>query len=293
MQIFETHAHLYFPNFSGDLDETLARCADAQVAAQVQIGCDETSSLAALELARARPNFFAAIGIHPTEVLNLGKKGDQNYRCSGLENYQCECQNFDDFFDWAGRVFEKNSDKIVAFGETGFDRFRDQRSELLAAQTESFQMHLRLSQKYEKPIIIHSRAAAGVLLNFLATQKFEKMGVSGVVHCFCDDTQTAKILTEKYGFFLGIGGILTYSGSDVLREVVRQTPIEFLITETDSPFLVPQKARSGGAKRNEPSFLPEVVEKIAEIKKMGLEECAQTLFANAQKLFGVSDLFSR
>jgi TatD DNase family protein len=112
-------------------------------------------------------------------------------------------------------------------------------------------------------------------------------GVPAVVHCFSEDAHFAQIMTEEYGFFLGIGGVATYPKSENVREAIRKTPLEFLLTETDAPFLVPQKMRKQGEKRNDASNLPEVVQLISELKGMDEVECGNILFANAKRFYGV------
>ncbi len=111
-------------------------------------------------------------------------------------------------------------------------------------------------------------------------------GVRGVIHCFCEDTDYAEIMTQKHGFFLGIGGVATYPNAQKTRDAIVETPIEFIVTETDSPFLTPQSFRKDH-KRNESSFLPEVVHLIADLKKMPVNQTAEVLFENAKRLFEI------
>ena len=131
---------------------------------------------------------------------------------------------------------------------------------------------------------MHTRDAAEQTLEFLKT---EKPDVRSIIHAFSEGPDFAREMTNKYGFYLGIGGVATYPKMKMVREAIKTTPIEFLLTETDAPFLTPHQARKSGVKMNSPQYLPEVVQLIAELKNMDAEECAAQLFENAQKCFGL------
>ena len=285
--IIDTHTHCYFPSIEKDQENIFKKCDEANVKYQVQIGCDEISSLAALELAKKYNNHFATIGLHPCDVKNIGVKNEEYHRYAGFEKYNIQAKNMDELFRFFEITFESNSKNIVGFGETGFDLYHENSTEILELQKDSFQRHLDLCEKYEKPIIIHTRNARKVTLEELSKSNLKERGIRGVIHCFCEDPEFAKIVTEKYGFSLGIGGVLTYNNTDKIREAVIQTPIEYLVTETDSPFLTPRKAKNKKNKVNHPGLLPEVVELIAELKDMVIEECGDILFENGKKLFGI------
>ncbi len=283
MKIIDTHTHSYFSQFDDDQTEMIERCRTAGVVKQIQIGCDEISTLAALELTQKNDDFLCTVGLHPCDVLNVGKPAA--HRVAGFENHEPHAKNIDELLELFGEIIEKNPDKIVGIGETGFDRYHDGSEEIFEAQKRSFLGHLELAKKYDLPLVIHTRSATSELLDF-----FEKNVVGknfrGVVHCFSENLETAKIFTEKYGFLLGIGGIITYPKSDELRNVVKKIPLEFLVTETDAPFLPPKNWRNKNS-RNEPTSLPEVIDAIAEIKKMRSEEVADQLVKNAENLFNI------
>ena len=281
--IIDTHTHGYFSQYDRNRDEMIQRAKEAGVIAQIQVGVDEASSLAAVKLATQHKKFFATLGVHPCDVQELGKRS--KYPTEGFGNYPPQVKNFEELFELFEEVLAKNSQKIVGIGETGFDRYHDSSEELFEMQKISFRAHLKFSRQHNLPIVIHTRNAKQELLEFLE-KNVATRPISGVIHCFSEDATTAKILTEKYGFLLGIGGVITYNNASALRESVEATPIEFLITETDAPFLTPKKFRTQ-TKINEPSFLAEVVEKIAEIKNMPVNETAEILVANAKKLFRI------
>ncbi len=282
--IFETHTHLYFSAFDNDLESVLSTCKDAGVSHQVQIGCEEVSSMAALALAQKYEGMYATLGVHPCDVLDCFS-AKKNYRPSGFESYELQAHNFQELFSFFSDVTKKQNENVVGFGETGFDLYHNNSPEILARQYESFEMHIQLARLFRKPLVFHVRDAYREFEEALRTYKVQ--GLSGVVHCFSSDTACALKMTQEYGFFIGIGGVLTYPKSDTLRDVVRAVPLEYLVTETDSPFLVPQQARKNGVKRNDASTLKEVVQLIAHIKNIDEYECGLQLFENAKKLYSV------
>ncbi len=289
--IADTHTHLYFPSFDRNQKEVIERAEKYGVKLQVQIGCDEMSSLAALKLAETHDNFYATLGLHPTDVEHLGKPAQ--HRISGFEGYQPQTHNVDAILWWFEDKFQenKNSDKIVGFGETGFDFYHNDTLELRELQADSFLGHIKLARKFERALVVHTREARDETLDFLEANKdllVYKDGtpMRGVIHCFTEDLEFARIVTQEYGFFIGIGGIATYPKTESVREVIRNIPLEYIVTETDAPFLVPQGFKNQH-KINEPSFLTDVVELIAEQKNRPPEATAEILFHNAKRLFAL------
>ena len=283
--IIDTHAHTYFGHFDKDRDQIITRARQAGVESQIQIGCDEISSLAAIELARKEDNFYATIGIHPCDIAPFFEGNFNDHRIQGFEDYQRKAHSLDEMFELFEQMYAENKDVIVGVGETGFDRYHDNREELYKWQKESFRKHIAFSQKHDLPLVIHTRNSTQELLDFMETDFTEK-NLNGVVHCFCEDIATARIITEQYGFYLGIGGIITYSGANGLREAVKNTPLKYLLSETDAPFLPPVKYKRKHT-RNSSAALPEIITTIAEVKNIDVNEVAITLRENARTLFGV------
>jgi len=229
----------------------IQRAKNVNVIAQIQVGVDEASSLAAVKLATQHEGFFATLGVHPCDVRELGKQ--PKYPTEGFENYQPQAKKNEELFELFEEVLAKNRRKIVGVGETGFDRYHDSSEELFEVQKISFTAHLKFARTHNLPLVIHTRNAKQELLEFLE-KNVTKDHIPGVIHCFSEDATTAKILTEKYGFLLGIGGVITYDNANTLRKAVESTPMEFLVTETDAPFLTPKHFRKT-QKTNEPAFL--------------------------------------
>ena len=285
MKIFDTHAHLYFPAFAANLSQVVADCETVGVTHQLQIGCDEISCLAALDLARKYPNFYCALGLHPCDVDKVGVKDPVYHRYAGLEDYVLQTNTSEEFFAWLENLFLENKDKVIAFGETGFDLHHRNTPELYETQKSDFRSHIELCEKYDRALVVHTRAAADETLEFLNQ---ERPQCRGIIHAFSEGPDFAKEVTEKHGFYLGIGGVATYPKMSQVREAVKATPIEYLLTETDSPFLTPQNARNSGVKNNSPQYLPEVIGLISELKNLDPEECAARLFENAETCFGLT-----
>jgi len=284
MKIADTHTHLYFSSFDGDQKSVIEKCRKSGVDLQIQIGCDEVSSLAALKLAQENKGFYSTLGIHPCDVKVCFDEG-KLHRSSGFENYKLKAKTFDELFAMFEKLVEKHPEEIVGFGETGFDLYHENSEEIFHIQTEVFQKHVELAQKYNKTLVVHGRNSSQQMMDFF-TKNIKRGSVRGVIHCFSEGPDYADFFTKFYGFFIGIGGVATYPNADNVREAIKKTPIQYIVTETDAPFLVPQSLRKT-EKRNDASFLPEVIELIADIKKMSVAETADILFENAKRLYNL------
>jgi len=288
--IFETHAHLYFPNFKGITNEIIKGAQKVRVSKMVQISCEEISSLAALKIAKEQEGQYSTIGLHPCDVLNIGEKDPKWQNYEGLEDYKPQCRDLEDLVAFWKELYVRNKEHIVAVGETGFDRYHDDSESLLAAQKKSLKAHLELAQEFQLPLVIHNRNSRDECLEFLEAEfdRSKHPAIPGIMHCFCEDIGYAQKVTQDYGFMLGIGGVATYPASTAIREVIKNIPLTFLVTETDSPFLTPHQAKQHSDKKrvlNEPKYLPEVVELIADLKKISINKCADILFENALRTF--------
>ncbi|KKQ73569.1 MAG: TatD deoxyribonuclease [Berkelbacteria bacterium GW2011_GWB1_38_5] len=179
--------------------------------------------------------------------------------------------------------------KVVAIGETGLDYYYDK--SLAKEQEELFKKHLQIAAQISKPIILHSRDAAQDVLTILMMQSPMP---KGVMHCFQENWDFAKVILDL-GFYISFTGLITFTKNNHTSEVIREVPLEKILIETDCPYLTPEPyrglSRLGGrakaGKRNEPAFVIEVAKKIAEIKKIPLEEVAKQTSKNATELFGL------
>ncbi len=256
--IFETHAHYDDEAFDEDRSELIDAIKEAGIVSVVNIGASLSSSRASLELAEKYPFFYAAVGVHPSET---GELTEENFK-------------------WL-REACKNP-KVVAIGEIGLDYYWDTPDR--AVQKEWFLQQMELAKELKLPAVIHSRDAAEDTLKMIQSSKLESVG--GIIHCFSYTKEMARIYMDM-GFYLGIGGVLTFKNAKKLKEVVEYAPIERLVLETDSPYLAPEPNRG---KRNSSLNLTYVAQKIAEIKGLDYETVLDITEQNARKVYHISEL---
>jgi TatD DNase family protein len=250
----DTHAHLDFEDFNADRDEVLRRAADAGVRYIIVPGIDVRTTRAAIALAERYDMVYAAAGVHPNETA-LAESGDMD-----------EIQRL------------AAHPKVVAIGETGLDNYRDRSPRDMQARL--FREHLDIAREMNLPVIIHFRDAGYADIERTGTEYFER--VRGVFHSFGGSPELAEQLAGM-GFFIGFTGPLTYKKSDRI-EPARITPLERILIETDSPFLSPRSHRGS---RNEPAFVVEIADKLAEIKGLDRAAVIASTGENARRLFGI------
>jgi TatD DNase family protein len=250
--IIDSHCHIHFKEFRADLDEVLARAAVGGVGAMLAVGIDPGDCDRALQTARSRPGISVALGIHPQNGGRYGR-GD----VQGLREFVCP--------------------QVVAVGETGFDLYRTPGSE--PEQKDLFLAHIELAGDLGLPLVLHDRDAHEQTVRVL--DEAGAWGLGGVFHCFSGDADLARRVTEK-GFFVSIPGVVTYRNAQKLREVVRSTPLEHLLVETDAPYLTPEPFRG---RRNEPLHVTRVIDEIARIKGIDPEAVARATTENFCRLF--------
>ncbi len=255
MVLVDTHAHLGDDRYDSDRNNIIRRFEEDELKFVVEIGVDVVSSKEALQMAYRCDKIYAAIGVHPHDVKSLDES------------------QFDELRSLA------KFDRCVAVGEIGLDFYRNLSP--VEIQCEWFERQLELAIELKKPVVLHIRDAYEQALEIL--KKYVSNGINGVVHCFSSDWVVAKKILDM-DFKIGIGGPLTYKNNDVLREVIRKTPLEMIVSETDCPYLTPEPFRG---KRNEPSYVKYVVEQIADLKRKNREETAHVLYQNALNLYGI------
>ena len=258
MQWVDTHAHLFHEDFAKDIQEVLTQSAQAGICAIYLPSLDSKSIDAMYHLVQQQslPYCYAALGLHPCYV----KK----------ETYAQELNILEEKF----KIFE-----ISAIGETGLDTYYDTQS--LSLQEEVLEHHMAWARKYKKPLILHSRGTTKHLINILQR---EDVPQKGVFHCFSGTYEDAVKIIDL-GFYLGIGGILTYKSSSALREIVRKLPLQALVLETDAPYLAPAGAVT---RRNQPAFLPLIGKLLSKCLKTTPAHIAEVTTNNAKRLFSSS-----
>ncbi len=252
----DTHAHIYLPQFNKDLKEVVERAKKANVFKILLPNIDTGSIASVYDLSHQFPGIcYPMIGLHP---------------CSVRQNWKEEIAQME------SHIKQKET---IAIGEIGIDLYWEQ--ERFEEQKDAFEWQIQLALENELPIAIHSRTAIKHTIDCVS--KYQNGSLTGVFHCFDQDSESASQILDL-GFYVGIGGIITYRKNESLRDVVAAIPLERIILETDAPYLPPVPFRG---KRNEPSYIPIIAETIAEIHGVALEEVKEATTASARKLFKI------
>ena len=257
MNFIDTHAHIYDKKFAEDMPQILINMQKMQVNQVVMPNIDSETIENMLLLEEKYPNIcIATMGLHP---------------CSVDENFQKELYIIE---NWLSKR------KFAAIGEMGTDLYWDKT--FFDEQKEAFIIQANWAKKYKMPIIIHCRESFLPTIEMVENLQDTEKTLKGVFHCFTGTQETAERVI-KAGFMLGIGGVLTYKNSN-LGDALKNIDLKHIILETDSPYLPPVPHRGA---RNEPSFVPIIAQKLAEIKNISLEEIAKITTENAKRLFGI------
>lgn len=259
---FDSHCHLSDERLFAELGAVLERADAAQVSHVLSIAVDLADAAGIARLADG-VRVWASAGVHPASALTWEDETSNRELLGLLGNPLC-----------------------VAVGECGLDTVYDDThphypGATRARQAEVFEQQLEIAAQTGKPVVIHNREADGDILSILESWKSRLHG--GVFHCFSSDWSVARRVLDL-DFHLGFTGIVTFKNAPIVHEVARQCPLERMLIETDAPYLAPVPHRG---KQNEPSFVPHVAAKIADLKGVSREEIGEITTANARALFGV------
>lgn len=246
----DTHCHISNEYYE-DIEEILKNAKNVDITRVINNGCDTKSNKEVLELTSKYPNMYGAIGIHPESVETYTKE-DLTF----IEN-------------------NLNNKKIIAIGEIGLDYYYTKENK--DKQIELFETQLKLAEKYQIPVIIHSREATEDTINCL-----KKYKITGVIHSFTGSLETAKIYI-KMGFLLGINGVITFKNSK-LKEVIKEIDLDNIIFETDSPFLTPEPFRGT---KNEPARAINTIEFICNLKGITKSQASIITNKNIKRIFDI------
>lgn len=251
--IIDTHSHIYSPDFDDDRDEIIQRAKNNNIKKIFLPNIDSSSIEMLYNTEKLYPGMcIAMMGLHP---------------CSVKENYLKE-------LDIVESELSKRS--FSAIGEIGLDYYWDKT--FINEQKEAFIRQMNLAKNFDIPIVIHSRDSTEDVISLVRQEKSPKL--RGIFHCFGGSVEEAQQITDL-GFLLGIGGVLTYKKSG-LDQTLKHIDLRHIVLETDAPYLTPVPFRG---KRNEPSYITFVAEKLAEAKGMSLEEVCRITTENAENLF--------
>ncbi len=253
--LIDSHVHLDDERFDGDRDILINSLKDNKIELVINIGADMNSSMSSIELSKRYDNIYAAIGVHPHSASEMTEKTLDELREMSKE------------------------DKVIAIGEIGLDYYYDNSPRDI--QRKWFREQLELAKELDLPVIIHSRDATKETYDII--KEAQDGTLRGVLHCFSGSVEVAMEYI-KLGFYISIGGTVTFKNARVVREVAEAVPLDKLLIETDCPYLTPEPYRG---KRNEPMFVKYVAEKIAEIRGISVEELAKSTNKNTKELFRI------
>lgn len=252
--IFDTHAHYDDEKFDEDREQLLNSLPENGIEAVTDVGASLESCARAVELAHQFPHVYAAIGVHPDHVGALDEAG----------------------MSWLEETARREA-KVVAIGEIGLDYYWDISAH--EVQKVWFRRQLELARKVNLPVIIHSREAAQDTFDVLKQEDAGAIG--GVIHCYSGSLEMAREYV-KMGFYIGIGGVVTFKNAKTIKQVAREIPLERIVLETDCPYLAPVPYRG---KRNSSLYLPQVVGELSELKEISREEVIRVTCENAKRLY--------
>jgi len=259
--LIDTHCHLNFKDFNNDRDEIIGRCLDPSINSGqvwlINVGVDYETSKETIEIAeRYGVGVYATVSLHPH---NVGKE------CFHTSKYRSMAKN----------------EKVVAVGEAGLDyEFCENDKKMQELQKRIFVKHLELAKELNKPVIIHCRRLFPEILEILKIH-YSKLKTKGVLHCYMGRWSYAQQYLEM-GFYIGFNGLITYARD--YDKVIRNTPLERILIETDAPYLTPIPHRG---ERNLPQYVKYVAEKIAEIREISFKKVAEQTTKNARELFNI------
>lgn len=264
MNLIDTHAHLTSPQLAKNTTNILKKASKEGITKVISIGCSIKEAQESIVLAEKHPSIYATVGLYPHDNESSKFKhltADQRLiRIEKLAKHP----------------------KVIAVGECGLDfttppPWEQKRSK--DKQAFIFKSQIEIANKLNKPIIIHSRNATTETLKIL-----KRHTISGVWHCFVEDITIAQQVIDL-GLIISFTGLITYKNAGKLISVIKEIPLEKILIETDSPYLVPQKAKTHGIKVNEPLYVKMIAQEIAKIKDIPLENVAKATTKNAVKLF--------
>jgi len=254
--IIDTHCHLDMSQFEPDRDEVIQRARATGLEAIITVGSDIESSISALEIADRYDFIYCSVGMHPHEASRLDEHSIDTLR--GL----------------------LSREKVVAIGETGLDyHYMHSPKDL---QKEAFRRQIRIALKNNLPLIVHSREAEKDTIDILKEEGVTK----GVMHCFSSSPKMAED-AMRLGLYISIAGPVTFKKAVGLKEIAKSVPDEYLLIETDAPYLTPEPLRG---KRNEPSFIVHTASEIARLRGVSVEDIYRITSLNAKRLFGIGEI---
>jgi TatD DNase family protein len=292
MNLIDTHCHVHFNAYKEDMDAVIKKTLEKGVA-MITIGTQKDTSRRGLEVAEQYEGLWATVGIHPNHLCEQTFVDDQELEPEQRQIIKTRCE----VYDHAYYLNLAQHPKCVAIGECGLDFFHVpehlDREEVIKMQEDVCRRHFELASEVGLPVVLHTRDAHArqlVLIDeYLAKNKLQRRGVT---HCFTGTLEEAQEYVKR-GFLVSFTGIATFKarasdrdeeGFSTVQRVIKALPLEYMMIETDAPYLAPGEYRG---KRCEPWMVKEVAKKIAELKRIPLEEVMEVTSANAKRLFAI------
>ena len=254
--IFETHAHYDDGQFESDREALLTSLSDCGIKRVVNVGASLDSTRNSIKLAEQYDFIYAAVGVHPSDI-------------SELDETQ---------FAWLRA--QTAHTKAVAVGEIGLDYYWDKEPKVQECQRYWFKRQLELAKETNLPVIVHSRDAAADTMEIL--KEADTPDLKAVIHCYSYSPEMAMEFI-KMGYYIGVGGVVTFKNAKKLKETVEKIPLERILLETDCPYMAPEPYRG---KRNDSKYIPYIISKIAELKQVSAEEVEAVTWQNALEFYG-------
>lgn len=255
-KIFETHAHYEDKAFDADRDELIKSLPAGDIEYVVNVGSNMDTCRKIAKMAKDYDFLYGALGIHPSDIRGVT----------------------DEDLKWIEDETSAN-ERILAIGEIGLDYYWDKDNK--PEQKDFFERQIMIARRLNKPIIVHSRDAALDTYEVMKASKASECG--GVVHCFSYPVEEARKYVDM-GFYIGIGGVVTFKNSHKLKEVVQYLPLESILLETDCPYMAPEPYRG---KRNSSLYIPEIAKVIADLKGISYDEVVNVTNANAKRMYKI------
>ncbi len=256
--IFESHAHYEDRKFDSDRVELLSMMKKKNIGTIINVGTTLELSRAGMDLAREYDFIYAAVGVHPSDIACLEEASD------GLDQLKSMAEG------------EK---KVVAIGEIGLDFYWEKDEAVRERQRFWYNEQLKLARELDLPVIIHSRDANEETYNIM--KEAATLGTRGVIHCYSGSPEMAEQYV-KLGYYIGIGGVVTFKNGKKLKETAKRIPLENILVETDAPYMAPEPFRG---ERNDSTFLPYVIKQIAELREITVDEVMAVTEENGRRLF--------
>ena len=257
--IFESHAHYDDEKFDEDREGLLASMQGKGIGTIINIGTSMETTKRSVELAHQYPFIYATIGVHPDEIDCLNDEA-----ISQLYAYASD-------------------ERVAAMGEIGLDYYWEKDAERQKMQRHWFCRQLDIAKDENLPVVVHSREAAGDTMDIM--RGAAKEGISAVIHCYSYSPEQAEEYVSL-GYYIGVGGVVTFKNGKKLKETVRRIPLERILLETDCPYLAPEPFRG---KRNDSTLLPYVVREIASLKGINEEEVIAVTRQNGERFYRIPE----